>query len=370
MEIRWLMAVKMEEKATEKAHWNRRKWLNGLLAVALITVTASALAYWQTGSHFVRARPASIDSAGRVADTEAFMAPHKLNIILMGVDERPQEGDPGRSDTLVVLMIDTLKREASILSVPRDTRVRFRDRGWDKINHAFSFGGVALAQQTTEDFLGIPVDYYAKVNLKSFSRIVDAMGGVNIDVEKRMYYVDTWDHFIIDLQPGIQRLDGRTALQYVRYRSDAGDIARVRRQQKFLKAVLAEMKTIAIIPKLPDIVREAFAALDTNIPLPLMLGLAGQLKDGLQTGLKTYMVEGVPYYINDISYWVPDVMNTSRKVAEMQGVPFSGTILTAAQKQADEYQRNLPASAQADAGADYSAMERPTTASKTTTKAK
>jgi LCP family protein required for cell wall assembly len=251
-------------------------------------------------------------------------------------------------------MIDTLTREVSLVSVPRDTRVRIKGLGWDKINHAFAAGGVALTQQTTENFLGIPVNYYAKADLESFGRVVDALGGVTIDVEAQMQYEDTWDHFVIDLKPGLQRLDGRTALQYVRYRDEEGDIGRVRRQQKFIKAVLAEMNTVAGVMKLPAIIREVSVSLDTNMPLSIMLGLAHQLKDALSTGLKVHVVEGSPYYINEISYWVPDVMNTSRKMAEMQGIYFSGSVQAAAQRMADEYQRNLPENAQLDDGNYYS----------------
>ena len=168
--------------------------------------------------------------------------------------------------------------------------------------------------------MGIPLDYYVQVDMKSFCRVIDAIGGVSIDVEKRMQYEDTWEHFVIDLKPGLQHMDGNTALQYVRYRDEEGDIGRVARQQKFIRAVVAEVSTPMIILKAPSIIREVFAALDTNIPMPLMFGIARKLKDGLSTGLKAYMVEGLPYYIDDISYWIPDVLKTRQKVAEIQGV--------------------------------------------------
>jgi len=356
-------AMKMEEKFTERKRWNCRKPLIGLLLFAFIAV-AGTLAYWLIGAHFAWARSNSNPNVSSklegTEETEYYgTLPGKLNIMLLGVDERPKDGDPGRSDTLLVMMIDTMTREVSLISVPRDTRVRIKGLGWDKINHAFADGGVALSQQTTESFLGIPMDYYAKVDLESFGRVVDAIGGVMIDVEQRMQYEDTWEHFVIDLQPGLQRLDGKSALQYVRYRDEEGDIGRVRRQQKFIKAVIAEMSTLSIIVKLPGIIREASAALDTNMPMPVMLGLARQLKDGMSTGLKVHMVEGQPYYINDISYWVPDVMKLSRKVAEMQGVPFSGNIQVAAQRMADEYRRNLPTNAHLDDGNYYATIDSP-----------
>ena len=357
--------MERDEEFTEKWQWNRHKLLLSLILFVVLTVTATAgaLAYWLGEAHFARVLPNMSPGISPVISPKIVMVeeaerlitlPNKLNIMLLGVDARTQEGDPGRSDTLLIMMIDTLTREVSLVSVPRDTRVRIRGLGWEKINHAFAAGGVALTQQTTENFLGIPVNYYAKADLESFGRVVDAMGGVIIDVEEQMQYEDTWDHFVIDLKPGLQRLDGRTALQYVRYRDEEGDIGRVRRQQKFIKAVLAEMSTVTGVMKLPAIIREVSAALDTNMPLSIMLGLAHQLKDALSTGLKVHTVEGLPYYINEISYWVPDVMNTSRKMAEMQGVSFSGNVQAAAQRMADEYQRNLPENAQLDDGNYYS----------------
>ncbi len=348
------MSVRLEEKLTEQRKKRRDKfWVIGGVLILLASL-AGALSYWWFGGSLPTTRP----NIKRGEEAENFInPPNKLNILIMGVDDRPKEDDPGRSDTLLVMTIDTETRGISIISVPRDTRVRVKGLGWDKVNHAFLVGGVELTRQTTENFLGIPMDYYAKVNLESFGRIVDAIGGVNIDVEKRMQYEDTWDHYVIDLKPGMQHLDGRTALQYVRYRDEEGDIGRVARQQKFLRAVLAEVYTPAIILKAPAIIREVFASLDTDMPMGLMLGLARKMKDGMSSGLKTHMVEGLPYYINDISYWVPDVMKTRQMVAEMQGVPFDGNIKAAAQRTADEYRQNMPANAHLDDGTYYPGMD-------------
>lgn len=349
------MAARLEERLLEQRRRRRRNTWIAASIVLVFAALAGAFSYWWFGGQLSSTpRP----SVKRGEESEHFInPPNKLNILIMGVDDRPKEDDPGRSDTLLVMTLDTVTREASIISVPRDTRLRIKGLGWDKVNHAFLVGGVALTQQTAENFLGIPMDYYAKVNLESFGRIVDAIGGVTIDVEKRMQYEDTWDHYVIDLKPGVQRLDGRTALQYVRYRDEEGDIGRVARQQKFVKAALAEVNTPAIILKAPSIIREVFASLDTNIPTPLMLGIARKLKEGMSTGLKANMVEGLPYYIDDISYWVPDIMKTRKMIAEMQGVPFEGKIKAAAERTAAEFRQNMPANAHLDDGTYYPGMD-------------
>ena len=350
------MAERLGDKLQEQRKNRRKKTLVVILSMIMLTLVAGAASYWWFGGSL----PSKRTDIKRDAEAEHFInPPNKLNILVMGVDERPKEDDPGRSDTLMVMTIDTESRAISLISVPRDTRVRIKGLGWDKVNHAFMTGGVALTRQTTENFLGIPLDYYAKVDLESFGRIVDAIGGVTIDVEKRMQYEDTWDHYVIDLQPGVQRLDGRTALQYVRYRDEEGDIGRVRRQQKFIRAVLAEVNTPAIILKAPSLIREVFASLDTDMPIGLMFGLARKMKDGLSSGLGAHMVEGLPYYIDGISYWVPDIMKTRKMVAEMQGAPFDGRIEAAARRTDEEYRRNLPANAHLDDGTHYPDTDAP-----------
>ena len=359
------MAAKLEERFNKQRKRRRRNMWIVLSLLPLLLITAGVLSYWWFGSGKITTQRVIVQ---RPAEAEHFIVPpNKLNILVMGVDDRPREDDPGRSDTLMVMTIDTESREASIISIPRDTRVRIKGLGWDKVNHAYLVGQETLTKQTTENFLGIPMDYYVKVNLDSFGRIVDAIGGVTVDVEKRMQYEDSWDHYVIDLQPGVQRLDGRTALQYVRYRDEDGDIGRVARQQKFIKAVLAEVSSPAIILKAPSIIREIFASLDTDIPVGLMLGVARKFKNGLSGGFKTHMVEGLPYFINDISYWIPDIMKMRRVVAEMQGVPFSGRVESAAQRTDEEYRNALPANAHLDDGTYIPGMDKDKDKDKTKT---
>ena len=128
-----------------------------------------------------------------------------------------------------------------MLSIPRDSRVKIDGHGWDKINHAYAYGGSKLSKSVVEKLLGIPIEYTVVMNFQGFVRMIDALGGVTIDVEKRMYYSDPYDDdrgLYIDLHPGVQKLNGKAAIEYVRYRDEEGDIGRVARQQKFLTALL------------------------------------------------------------------------------------------------------------------------------------
>lgn len=150
-----------------------------------------------------------------------FLPRSALNILLLGVYER--RGEAGRSDTTLVITLNTDSNQATVLSIPRDTRVKIKQHSWDKINHAYAFGGKTLAKETVENFLGIPIDHTIVVNFIGFKKIVEAVSKVELTVEKRMYYCDPNDDnggLTIDLQSGLQSLDGDTAIQYVRYRDE------------------------------------------------------------------------------------------------------------------------------------------------------
>ena len=143
-------------------------------------------------------------------------------VLIMGVDER--EDDFGRSDTIMVAQLDSTNDRLALLSIPRDTRVLIRG-GYDKINAAYAYGGISLAKQTVEDFLDLEIDHYVIFNTSGLIKMLDAMGGIDIDVEKRMFYEDPWDDnggLYIDLRPGLQHMDGKTAMTYVRFRDWEG----------------------------------------------------------------------------------------------------------------------------------------------------
>ena len=247
----------------------------------------------------------------------------KKNIVVLGVDERPSEEDTGRSDTLFVVMLDSDNNNVSLLSVPRDTRVKIPGYGWDKINHAFAFGGHKLTQQTTEELLGIRINNYVMIDFKGFKELVDAIGGVYFEVPFDM--------------------DGDKAIQYVRYRDEEGDIGRIRRQQKFLKAVYSKVTSVEIIPKLPALVEQANKMVDTDLSIGDMMDLAQALHGMMekQGGLHAAMVPGLPEYIDGVSYWIPDITDLRKQMAEMQGAEMTDRYRRGAERMEAEYVRNL-----------------------------
>lgn len=186
--------------------WERKKRIEKLILLIVAAIAAASyLVYaYMNGDPMFGTLAKTMDDLPR---NERLGS--KRNIVVLGVDGREKDDDPGRSDTLFVVMFDPKSKNVSLLSIPRDTRVRIPGHGWDKINHAYAFGGHKLTQQTTEELLGIQVNNYVMVDFSGFESLVDAIGGIDIDVEKDMYYYDDWDDFLIDLPAGQQHLDGK-----------------------------------------------------------------------------------------------------------------------------------------------------------------
>lgn len=230
-----------------------------------------------------------------------------LTFLLVGLDQGIEMGTRGgRSDTLIVGSLDLTTRKGFLLSIPRDTRVYIPGLGESKINAAMPFGGIRLCKEVVENLLGIPIDYYVKVKVEGLKKIVDLLGGVDIYVEKDMHYKDDTQHLYINLKKGFQHLNGEQALGYVRFRHDAlGDLARVRRQQKFLLALMEKFRSPAILPRLPWLIKEIYRNVETNFTIADMLYLANLFKNDLPT-VETETLPGEPVNIGGVSYYEVD----------------------------------------------------------------
>ena len=277
------------------------------------------------------------------------VAKNRINILVLGVDERAD--DVGRSDTSFVVTLDTEAKKITVFSVPRDSRVKIAGHGWDKVNHAFAFGGLSLSKSTIENLLGVPIDYTVTVDFKGFVRMIDALGGITIDVEKRMRYSDPYDDdggLVIDLYPGVQRLSGKEAIKYVRYRDEEGDIGRVTRQQKFLKAVLKELASPQTVVRLPELAKEFYGAVKTDMPLSKIIKLLPMVQEAASNGMATATVPGTPLWIKEVSYWQPNIAELRLKVAQIQGLANDEGYAKKSEQLAREYKQAIPADAKTD----------------------
>ena len=238
------------------------------------------------------------------SENESSNSRGTVNVLVVGLDN--VEGG-SRTDAIALAIFDADNKALRIASIPRDSRVYIPGRSWDKINHAYVYGGIKLLRETLVNLTGMPIDYFVKINYNSFPRIVDAIGGVDIYVEKRLHYNDYSGKLFINIQKGQQHMDGKTALGYVRFRHDPlGDIGRVQRQQKFIDIVMKKLKSPAIITKIPALVNEVFDAVDTDLaPLEALklLQFANSLP---RDRIKMFMAPGRTGSNKGISYWILD----------------------------------------------------------------
>ena len=325
---------------SRRAKKKKRVW--PYVVVALCFIIAALAGAMFASSSLVDEKKA----AAPAAEEGLLTAKDKATIMIMGVDER--EDDVGRSDTLMIASIDPKRNKAALLSVPRDTRVKIKGHGFDKINAAYAYGKERLAQDTVENFLGLNIDHYIIINTKSFKRIIDAIGGIDIDVEKRMHYEDPWDDdggLVIDFRPGKQHMDGAKAITYVRYRDEEGDIGRIRRQQAFMKACVDKIVSPSIIPRLPMVIKEIAEAVNTDLTFRQMLEFVGTLKEAKSNGLRAEMVPGRPLYIDGISYWIADLTKLRTTVADTLGITIDAKHRARMERDAAEYENSIPANA-------------------------
>ncbi len=251
-----------------------------------------------------------------------------VNILFLGIDARPGETN-ARSDTMMLACVEPEANKVAVISIPRDSRINIPGAG-DKINDANAVGGPKAACRAVEKLLGTKVDYYVLTNFKGFTNMIDILGGVTIDVEKKMYYPPEG----INLRPGVQHLNGKDALAYVRYRGDAlADIARTERQQKFLKAFTDEMFKTKTILKIPVLIPELTKNVETNMDTRTMLELAQM---ALRFSPDDLIAQTLPGYFyddpdNGLSYWIVDKNKSKeliaslingRKVAVIQESPY------------------------------------------------
>ncbi len=230
-----------------------------------------------------------------------------LNILLLGVDER--NGDRGRSDTMMFLNYNALTGKMHLMSIPRDTRVKLDKHGNQKINAAYAYGGADMAKDAAGELLGLRVDYFLKVNFAGFSRVVDALGGVTVDIKNHMHYDDPYQDLHIHFEPGRQRLDGDKALEYVRWRGDSGaDLSRIQRQREFLNAAFRRAVSPIGLLRSPLVLYALNKCIDTDIPVLMRPGIIASAALAYVMGVDTSTVPGRVATIGNGSYYVADTI--------------------------------------------------------------
>lgn len=232
----------------------------------LLVLFAYSLIAFLVGQQVARS-----DAAFATTDEETFngtaAANGARNILLIGSDSR--EGEAGRADTIMVLQLDGPSKQPKLLSFMRDTLVTIPGYGENKINAAYAFGGADLVRQTLAENFGLETNYYAKVDFRSFEKVIDTLfpSGVAINAEK-----DMSKNLEVAIKQGQQQMNGLELLQYARFRMDEeGDFGRVRRQQQVMDAIFSEMKNPLAILKLPYAAGKVLGYASTNLPMSFLL---------------------------------------------------------------------------------------------------
>lgn len=246
-----------------------------------------------------------------------------INILVLGIDNSghphsdtftPAEALSGNSDTMLLVRLDPDRKQVNVLSIPRDTQVQISGVGVDKINDANVHGGVTLAESTVSKLLsGIAIDRYVRVDTEELVQLVDAIGGLQVNIPKEMNYVDRTQNLSIHFAPGVQTLSGQHLQEYVRFRHDElGDIGRVQRQQEVIKALLQKLLQPQIIPKLPNLLQVVRRNTDTDFSLEEMLATYRTLTTVERSNMNLVMLPGRFSRPDEFtaSYWIanPDAI--------------------------------------------------------------
>jgi LCP family protein required for cell wall assembly len=245
--------------------------------------------------------------------------PEKIKVLVLGIDETSPD-DPHRSDTMMLISYDVNTQKGYILSIPRDTMVTIPGHGVQKINAAYPIGGPKLAMEEVSKLTGEDITYYVKIDYEGFKKLVDAIGGVSMNVPTDMNYDDFAGNLHIHLKKGWQHLDGEKALQLVRFRHGYAeqDLERVKVQREFLLAALDKIKSPSILLKLPQLLKAVNQYVETNIPPSLMVKYAEYVAKVSKDDIVTATLPGTPEYINGIAYYVVDPGEIKKFMSDLQ----------------------------------------------------
>jgi LCP family protein required for cell wall assembly len=230
--------------------------------------------------------------------------PHRVQAL--GLDQKPVlvlGSDVVSGNTDVIFAVQIHNGITRVIQVPRDTYVETAGQGVMKANALYGVLGPTAVKQEMSQLIGMPVQHHLKVNLDAVAKVADALGGVEVEVPKRMVYVDNSQGLYIDLDPGLQVLKGEKLEGFLRFRHDEqGDLGRMERQRLVINQVFRKLAQPATLAQLPALLKIAGEDIDTDLsPLELtqLLGAMGHTK------LSTQRLNGREYWENELSYWMP-----------------------------------------------------------------
>ena len=250
---------------TKEPGTTRRRWWVWSLPVFVVALAVGAVAFAYEpdggnpqGPERLEASPTSWIQ--RMFGGGGQLAEGPFNVLVLGVDERPEsEEDGSRTDTIMLVRVIPESGDVRLLSVPRDLLVEVAPGEEDRINVAYNFGGIEQTITAFEEYSGVPVDHYAIVDFEGFKDVINAMGGVEVDVEDEVPPK-------YKIEDGLQNLNGQQALFYARYRgTSGGDLDRIRHQQQLVASLRSQAFDWNTVRQLPKILRVANRNVQTDI---------------------------------------------------------------------------------------------------------
>jgi len=243
----------------------------------------------------------------------------RFNILLAGLENK-------RTDTIMLVSYDTENKTADIISLPRDT---YLPRNTDdeaelkKINAVYGQEGIEGLTLRVQGLLGIPVGKYAVIDYEAVVACVDMIGGVQVDVPFHMEYTDIYDDppLYIDIPEGVQVLDGEQSLKFLRFRKgyDNQDLGRIEAQQQFIKSFVKRSLGL----QLPEVIKEAYSHIETNISVSDLLDLAGDLVGFSTDNINTCILPGMETPLEGLSFYVPDENGIKNLIYSLYGLEIS-----------------------------------------------
>ncbi|MBR1761543.1 MAG: LCP family protein [Schwartzia sp.] len=323
------MTTKQSETRNNIRAKRRKRLLRAILGFfklvfLLVALVAVGWASWQEllrGAAVYREYRAQYDAyrerreARRVPMDERFEA--YMNILVLGVDKGGDFGG-GHADTMLLVSLDNATGKVRVISIPRGTVVTAPDGvTWESLGGKFAEVGVSGMIQTVRNLLGVSVHHYAILDAQAFGSFIDAMGGVDVYVEMRMDYDDPALGLSIHIPQGFQRMNGDTAQKYLRFRSgELGDLGRVQRQHRFLKAFYGRLLSVETVGKLPALMKVLQEQVDTSVEVWDSAQLAAVLKGLSREEPETLMLPGKAYEGDD-GIWIADGDQIALKVKQL-----------------------------------------------------
>ena len=244
--------------------------------------------------------------------TEEREPHHPFILLLFGISKRTTLNDPGRADTIMLALADPELGRIKLISIPRDAYVDIPGYGNKKINAAYPQGGADLLKRTLENWLSINIHGFASINFEGFIDLVDLVGGIKVNVPRDMRYDDLADGTNINLKKGEQVLDGKNALDFVRFRKSndgrhSSDYERMERQQQALAELSKKLASIRMITRINNIMNILSANIKTSLTVDELDTLVKRFYAIDVQGLETTSLQGGGYLINGAWYEiVPD----------------------------------------------------------------